>query len=263
MILLDPSKIQTDQNKIDLIDKIMKSVLRLVLFSRFHTADDVLDTYLNSLVELKNLVAIKNAQMEGQDEAEVEEYHVKLRTSLDFVAEEINRQINFDNELQLFQLLRLISPETNAKHPNKYRPIEVFIGGHICPSPSLVPGLMNELFYKANSIVNPIVRSIYFHHEMIRIHPFADGNGRVTRIAKNWILMYDLYPPIFIDDVSHKKRYISSLSNSFHNLLNFPNQWNENTSLFFEQQLDILLQSVSKLLEKVDNIGIKRIDNNE
>ncbi|WP_415376967.1 hypothetical protein [Patiriisocius sp. Uisw_017] len=32
----------------------------------------------------------------------------------------------------------------------------------------------------------------------MRIHPFADGNGGTTRIAKNSIYMYDLYPPIYI-----------------------------------------------------------------
>ena len=68
------------------------------------------------------------------------------------------------------------------------------------------------------SIKNPIIRAIYFHHELIRIHPFADGNGRVTRIAKNWMLMYNLYPPIFINDAVEKKEYINTLSNSFKNI---------------------------------------------
>ncbi len=110
--------------------------------------------------------------------------------------------------MQLFQLLRIISPETNAKHPNKYRQTQVMVGEHICPEPSQIPSLMNELFYQMSTISNTIVKSVYLHHEMIRIHPFADGNGRVTRIAKNWILMFDLYPPIFIDeikDLTHSK----------------------------------------------------------
>ena len=260
MILFPASEIKVNLKKIDRIDKIVKSVLRLVIFSRHHTANDVLDVYLESIINLKQLVAIKNAQMEAQNEAEAEEYLDQLKSSLEFIAEEINLQNDFESEVQLFQLLRIISPQTNAKHPNKYRQNQVLVGNHICPEPNLVPGLMNELFYQLNNISNPIIRSIYMHHEMIRIHPFSDGNGRVTRIAKNWILMYDLYPPIYIDEVLQKKEYISALANSFSALDKEPYTWNENLTVFFDQQLDILLESAAALLETIDTLGMKRIN---
>ncbi|MBK8674476.1 MAG: Fic family protein [Bacteroidetes bacterium] len=70
------------------------------------------------------------------------------------------------------------------------------------------------------SITNPIIKAIYFHHELIRIHPFADGNGRVTRVAKNWMLMYDLYPPIFVNDAPQKTEYITTLSKVLEHLIN-------------------------------------------
>ncbi|MCY7408821.1 MAG: Fic family protein [Chitinophagales bacterium] len=259
MILFPANSIHINQKKIDAIESILKSVLRLVIYSRTHMADDVLDTYLSSIFDLKQLVAIKNAQMEAQNEDEAEEYLSHLRLSLEFIAEEIHEKNNFENELQLFKLLRIISPETNAKHPNKYRQTEVMVGGHNCPEPFLIPSLMSELFYQMNTISNPIIRSIYLHHEMIRIHPFADGNGRVTRIAKNWILMFDLYPPIFIDEVSQKKEYINALSNSFSELDKSPAQWNKSINLFFEQQLDILFESILSLLEKINFLGLKRM----
>jgi Fic family protein len=110
------------------------------------------------------------------------------------------------------------------------------------------------------SISNPIIRAIYFHHELIRIHPFADGNGRVTRIAKNWMLMYDLYPPIFINDASQKKEYIATLGNSFRELARHPNVWNNYTAQFFEQELDRLLTNASLLYASINQIGINRAD---
>jgi Fic family protein len=67
------------------------------------------------------------------------------------------------------------------------------------------------------------------HHELIRIHPFADGNGRVTRIAKNWMLLCDLYPPIFINVGPQKKEYVNTLSQSFKKLQTHPKKWNEYT----------------------------------
>lgn len=258
MKLLPVETIQINQKKIDEIDNVIKSIYRLIIYSRHHLDDDLLDIYLEGMHNLKELVGIKNAQMEAQNEEEAKEYLLNLKVSLDFVIEEIILHNNFEKEIQLFQLLRLVSPETNAIHPNRYRQTLVQIGAHICPEASDVPQLVSELFYKMQSISNPIIRAIYFHHELIRIHPFVDGNGRVTRIAKNWMLMYDLYPPIFINDAPQKKEYIATLADSFKELMNQPNKWNNYTSTFFEQELDRLLVNATLLYESISLIGKNR-----
>ena len=258
MVLLPVEVININQKKIDEIDALVKSIYRLIIYSRYHLDDDLLDIYLKGMDDLKELLSIKNAQMEAQNEEEAEEYLKNLKISLDFVIEEIILQNNFEKEIQLFQLLRLVSPETNAIHPNRYRQTLVQIGAHICPEPALVPRLVSELFYKTQSITNPIIKAIYFHHELIRVHPFADGNGRVTRIAKNRMLMYDLYPPIFINDAPQKKEYITTLGNSFRELDKHPSQWNVFTAQFFEQELDRLLINTSLLYESINLIGLKR-----
>lgn len=258
MKLLPVETIQINQKKIDEIDNVIKSIYRLIIYSRHHLDDDLLDIYLEGMHNLKELVGIKNAQMEAQNEEEAKEYLLNLKVSLDFVIEEIILHNNFEKEIQLFQLLRLVSPETNAIHPNRYRQTLVQIGAHICPEASDVPQLVSELFYKMQSISNPIIRAIYFHHELIRIHPFVDGNGRVTRIAKNWMLMYNLYPPIFINDAPQKKEYIATLGNSFKELMNQPNKWNNYTSTFFEQELDRLLVNATLLYESISLIGKNR-----
>lgn len=258
MELLPIETIKIDQVKLDTINGIMKSIYRLILYSRHHDDDDLLDIYLAGIHNLQELLSIKNAQMEAQNEVEAKEYLSHLKRSLDFVIEEIILQTNFETEIQLFQLLRLISPETNAVHPNRYRQTLVQIEMHLCPEPTDVPPLVSELFFKMKQIKDPIIRAIYFHHELIRIHPFVDGNGRVTRIAKNWMLMFHLYPPIYINDAEKKKEYITTLSKSFRALHHSPNRWNEHTENFFEQELDRLLVNTSLLYETVDVIGQKR-----
>jgi Fic family protein len=258
MELLPIEAIQVNPSKINEIDKLIKAIYRLIIFSRHHLDDDLLDTYLAGVQGLKELVGIKNAQMEAQDEEEAAIYLQNLKVSLDFVIEEITLQNNFENEVQLFHLLRLVSPEANAIHPNRYRQTLVQVGAHVCPDPAIVPRLVAELFFRMRAIGNPILRAIYFHHELIRIHPFVDGNGRVTRIAKNWMLMYDLYPPIFIQDAPQKKEYITTLGNSFKELLKHPQQWNVYTEQFFDQELDRLLTNASLLYESVNLIGLNR-----
>lgn len=260
MQLLPIDFIQINHKKIKEIDMIVKSIYRLIIYSRYHLDDDLLDIYLEGVNNLKELLSIKNAQMEAQNEEEAKEYVKHLRISLDFVIEEIISHNTFEKEIQLFQLLRLISPETNAIHPNRYRQTLVQIGAHICPEPALVPGLISSLFFKMESIKNPIIRAIYFHHELIRIHPFVDGNGRVTRVAKNWMLMYDLYPPIFINDAPQKKEYITTLGNSFRELERHPGKWNDFTAQFFEQELDRLITNATLLYESINSIGLKRAE---
>ena len=258
MQLLTIEIIKVNQKKLDEINSIIKAIYRLIIYSRYHLDDDLLDTYLEGIHDLKDLLSIKNAQMEAQNDEELVEYLENLKITLDFVIEEIIEGNNFNHELQLFQLLRLISPETNKLHPNTYRKSNVQIGSHICPEPNLVPNLVSEMLYRIEKIKIPIVKAIYLHHELIRIHPFLDGNGRVTRIAKNWLLMYHLYPPIFINDAIEKKLYITTLSNSFKELEKNPLQWNQHTEEFFEQELDRLLINSKLLLEKIDEIGKKR-----
>jgi Fic family protein len=93
---------------------------------------------------------------------------------------------------------------------------------------------------------------------LIRIHPFADGNGRVTRVAKNWILMYDLFPPTFISDATEKKEYIHVLGNSFRDLDKNPGKWNEHIAQFFDLEIERLIDNANHLYEIVERIGNQR-----
>jgi Fic family protein len=261
MILFPTSIIEVDNNKIKQIEDLSKAIYRLIIYSRDHFDDDLLDIYLDGFSDLKDLLSIKNAQMEAQNEEEAVEYLKNLKQSLEFVIEEILHNNDFEKEIQLFQLLRLISPETNKIHPNKYRQTTVQIGSHICPEPQLIPGLISQLFFNCSQIDSPILQAIYFHHELIRIHPFVDGNGRVTRIAKNWTLMYNMYPPIFINDATEKKEYIHTLSNSFKELSKDALAWNVYTKLFFDQELNRLIYNLNLLYESINTIGTARKKN--
>ena len=258
MQILPVSEIDVDPSKVQEVEQIMKSTFRLITFSRKHLADDLLNTYLASTTNLKELLSIKNAQMEAQNEQEAQDYVVTLNDTLLFVADEIKHHVDFRTELQLFQLFRSISPESHAIHPNRYRDKLVQIGSYVCPDPAKIPSLVAELFQNMNAIKNPIIKAIYFHHELIRIHPFIDGNGRTTRVAKNWILMYNLYPPIFIRDENEKSRYIKTLSNSFALLEKNPARWNDELSLFFNQEIERLRFNSLLVYEAVKELGEAR-----
>lgn len=58
--------------------------------------------------------------------------------------------------------------------------------------------------------LHPIVRSAILHAEFIRIHPFADGNGRTARLLSNYELVKNNFPTITIK-ARNKDAYIKFL----------------------------------------------------
>jgi Fic family protein len=246
---------EIDSSKMNQIELKIRTIYRLIIFSRKHQADDLLDAFLSSTQNLKELLSLKNAQMEAQNDEEALEYLKNLNEALVFVTDQINENNNFTKQLQLFQLFRLTAPEAHLEHPNRFRDKHVQIGSYMCPEPSELNALVEELFYKMQQIKNPIYRAIYFHHELIRIHPFVDGNGRTTRIAKNWMLMYNLYPPIFVKDEADNKEYIETLSLSFHELEKNPEKWNIHTEDFFKQEINRIYSNTDMIYNLIQKIG--------
>lgn len=58
---------------------------------------------------------------------------------------------------------------------------------------------------------HPLVTGTIAHFNMVRIHPFDDGNGRGARIIMNLILIKKGYPPAIIRNEDQRK-YLESLS---------------------------------------------------
>ena len=111
MQLLPVAIIPINNAKITEINRTVKAIYRLVMFSRYHLDDDLLEAFLTSMHSLTQLLGIKNAQMEAQNDEELVEYIKNLEITLEFMIEEIESHHQFEKELQLFQLLRLVSPE--------------------------------------------------------------------------------------------------------------------------------------------------------
>lgn len=78
------------------------------------------------------------------------------------------------------------------------------------PNATKVPDLIEELieFVTINPLhLNDIELATVFHHKMVWIHPFFDGNGRTVRLAMNLLLMRCGFPPAIILKNDRKKYY--------------------------------------------------------
>jgi len=80
--------------------------------------------------------------------------------------------------------------------------------------PLQVPGEMERLCQWIDGNIgtlHPVVVGAVSHYNMVRIHPFDDGNGRGARILMNLILIKKGYPPAIVK-VEKRRAYLNALS---------------------------------------------------
>lgn len=78
------------------------------------------------------------------------------------------------------------------------------------PNANKVSDLLDELidFINTNPLeMNDIELAAVFHHKLVWIHPFFDGNGRTVRLSMNLLLMRCGFPPAIILKNDRKKYY--------------------------------------------------------
>jgi fido (protein-threonine AMPylation protein) len=63
------------------------------------------------------------------------------------------------------------------------------------------------------SRAHPLVLAALFHYKFVRIHPFDDGNGRVSRLLMNYVLLRNNFPPIIIKSAD-KNNYLKALNSA-------------------------------------------------
>ena len=110
--------------------------------------------------------------------------------------------------------IRMTSTATSL-HPGEYKqkPNHVLLpdgNQQYFASSNLVPSLMARFCQALNThldfmLANPDARDVptslaQVHQELIMIHPFADGNGRLTRLIVNHVAMLLGCPPLIIGD---------------------------------------------------------------
>jgi Fic family protein len=87
-----------------------------------------------------------------------------------------------------------------SKNPGRWRPGPVWVRNELTeaivyegPEAGLVPGLMGELAteMEAASDDHALVRAAMAHLNLVMIHPYSDGNGRMARCVQTLVLARD------------------------------------------------------------------------
>jgi Fic family protein len=99
--------------------------------------------------------------------------------------------------------------------PGEYRKIEVIISGSrkILPKAVEVPEKMKRYIKwidENRNAFHPVMFAAEAHRKLVNIHPFTDGNGRISRLVMNTFLYQDKLFPISIP-VLRRSDYYSVL----------------------------------------------------
>ncbi|MCX7881188.1 MAG: Fic family protein [Patescibacteria group bacterium] len=130
---------------------------------------------------------------------------INYRKVIQFIDEEANKKIEKITEVLIKKLHRIIIDRILPQNlAGEYRIKQVIIRnsqtGEVTfrpPDSIEVPFLMREFIYWLNredkGEIHPVIKAGIAHHELVRIHPFIDGNGRVARVLATLILFLGGY----------------------------------------------------------------------
>lgn len=108
---------------------------------------------------------------------------------------------------------RLIKIGEYKEYPNSVKLQNGAIFEYASPidTPIKMAELMNWYNVSLEQKMHPVALAAEFHHRFVLIHPFDDGNGRISRLLVNFILLRNNLPPIIIK-TADKKNYLNALN---------------------------------------------------
>ena len=99
------------------------------------------------------------------------------------------------SERTIKEIHALILHGIDRENAGRYRTVSVMISGstHMPPQPYLIEKQMEDFILRFKQMeaekVHPVLIAAYLHDELVRIHPFIDGNGRTSRLLMNLYLL--------------------------------------------------------------------------
>ena len=184
--------------------------------------------------------------------------HLEARNhpkAIEYVESLTNRSLEESNILKVHEMIfsGIVENAGNCRNAQVYME-----GSDYLPPPAFeVPTLVKELLEwltKNPEELRPIEIAAVFHHKLVSIHPFDDGNGRVARLLANLLLLKHGYPFTVTKKID-RRRYYDTLRKADHDdlkpFVNF-------IARCVEQSLDLYLSAIqpsdkkNKLLSLAD-----------
>lgn len=122
------------------------------------------------------------------------------------------------------------------------------------PTQEAMRSLVN--WYNSDNETHPLVKCALFAYEFVSIHPFQDGNGRLSRLISTLLLLKNGYKWIQYVSLEHE---IESRKTEYYNVLGScqAQRPGEDITEWVHFFLDALLKIQEQLLKKLEYQGVK------
>ena len=127
-----------------------------------------------------------------------------LDSALRYVNQTLVDKIGEISLEDILQIHKRVIGYVDPHEAGMIRTTQVYVGDYVPPSPEDIEPLMEAFVQWLNSmeakrdLMHPVRFAALAHYKLVFIHPFADGNGRTSRLLMNLILMQSGYPPVII-----------------------------------------------------------------
>jgi len=215
-----------------------------------------------------NELNLKQAEkvMEGQEvlarDRDIQEV-LNYRKVMDYIGALSSREdVRIDEklilELHKLTVEKLLPPEKVGKFRDTQVVVKNSLTGEVSfrpPEAVAVPIAVEQLlmFISNESEIHPVLKAGIVHYELVRIHPYVDGNGRVARALSTLILFLEGYD---IRKFFSLEEYFDSDSIDYYGALKSVQKNNGDLSVWLEYFTKGLSIELSKIKEKVENISI-------
>ncbi len=204
------NRILTNISKIEAVEEVIRHAPILPLWEKEFREDAIVrsvyhGTHIEGNMlhkdEALSVLKGKDVMARARDIQEI----INYRKVIDFIDEEArnkNETISeeFIKKLHSIIVEKILQGDQSAKYREKQVIIRNSQTGEVTfkpPIPIEVPYLMKEFVLWINQTsrddLHPILKAGVAHHEFVRIHPFLDGNGRVSRILATYVLLMGGY----------------------------------------------------------------------
>ncbi len=204
------NRILTNISKIEAVEEVIRHAPILPLWEKEFREDAIVrsvyhGTHIEGNMlqkgEALDVLKGKDVMARARDIQEI----INYRKVIDFIDEQArnkNETITEDFIKKLHSIIveKILPSEQSGMYREKQVIIRNSQTGEVTfkpPIPIEVPYLMKEFVLWINQVsrddLHPILKAGITHHEFVRIHPFLDGNGRVSRILATFILLMGGY----------------------------------------------------------------------
>ena len=242
-----------------LIPKWEVSLRRDALLRSAHSSTAIEGNPL-SLDEVSALAAGRDIMVRRKDKQEVLNYIEALKKIPNFA-----KRTPFKSN-DLLEIHKIVTKDTldSPRDEGKYRNIKVFVGNRITGEVVFMPPPASQVFQLVSDYLewfnsehanetDPVITAGITHYEIVRIHPFVDGNGRTARVMATLVLYkrsFDVKRFFALDDYyDHDRR-------SYYAALKSVNQDSIDLTKWLEYFTDGVSISIKAVRDKV--IGLSK-----